>query len=313
MPSLRPIAIAISDLHLSLSMPSCRNDKDWLDVQAAYLQQVKDLHKELEMRSEHVEEVFVLCAGDIFDRWNTPPELINFALQHLPNRMLCVPGQHDLPNHRMDQVHRSGYGVLKRAGKIVDLSEMPFTIQSMSVYGFGWGQEITPPRARRKDSPQIALIHKYCWTKSTGYPNAPEEARLGAYAHALKDYDVALFGDNHKDFLREMKSGVQVLNIGGFIRRKSDEISRKPSIGIIYHDGTVEQYPLDTSFDVFHEDAETRKEVPIDMQTFIKGLEDLGEHGLNFVEAVEQYLRKEGVPNETKEIILRATKADDEK
>ena len=296
-----PIAIAIADLHLSLTAPACRADKDWLDVQAGYLQQVRDLCPHPKFP--------VLIAGDIFDKWNPPPELINFALEHLPERCLCVAGQHDLPNHRMDHMHRSGYGVLVETGRILNLTpNCPFTVHEMSVYGFGWNEKITPPRARRKNAPQIALIHQYCWTVKSGYPGAPAEARLVEFMKPLKDYGVAVFGDNHEGFLKNLKTGTTVLNCGTFIRRKSDEIKYKPSVGFIYSDGSIKREYLDTSGDVFHDKPEERQDVPLDMQAFIEQLQELGEHGLNFREAVENHLRKADMDEETKQIILEAIK-----
>jgi len=303
-PSATPIAIAISDLHLSLLQPACRADKDWMAVQAGYLDQVKKMADEL--------RVPVLCAGDVFDRWNAPPELINFALKHLPDGMICVPGQHDLPNHRVDQIHRSGYGVLKQVGKIVDINEEYSPNRGTKwvfiISGFGWGREIkSPPKVdevyTESNFPQIALIHRYCWTEFHSYPGAPEDSNLSKFAKSLKGYDVAIFGDNHKGFLSELKSGTTVLNVGGFIRRKSDEVGYNPSVGIIYSDGTVKRRKLDTSADVFHEEIAGREEVPLNMKEFIDGLEGLGEHGLNFREAVENHLRDEELTPAVKQII----------
>ena len=114
------IAILCSDLHLSLQRPACRADDDWMGVQAGYLNQLKQLAVDSNYSFGTLPIAF---AGDLFDKWNVQPELINFALEHLPDGMICVPGQHDLPNHRLDQVHRSGYGVLVAAGKIVDASK----------------------------------------------------------------------------------------------------------------------------------------------------------------------------------------------
>ncbi|MFK5283767.1 hypothetical protein ACI3PL_29745, partial [Lacticaseibacillus paracasei] len=80
------------------------------------------------------------------DRWNAPPELINFDLEHLPTGMICVPGQHDLPNHNLDDMRRSGYGVLKRTQKIFDLSGRcrDWSLEDLYVSGFGWGQDVAP-------------------------------------------------------------------------------------------------------------------------------------------------------------------------
>jgi len=296
-----PIAIAIADLHLSLLQPACRADKDWLEVQAGYLKQVKDITEGFDDPSRRLP---ILCAGDIFDRWNAPPELINFALQHLPDGMICVPGQHDLPNHRTDQVHRSGYGVLKQVGKIVDISGKRTNKDiGLLVYGFEWGSEILPPDHEKPDLLQVALIHQYCWTDFHSYPGAPEDSNLSKFAKSLKGYDVAIFGDNHKGFLSELKTGTTVLNVGGFIRRKSDEIGYNPSVGIIYSDGTVKRCKLDTSADKFHEEIAEREEVPLNMKEFIDGLEGLGEHGLNFREAVENHLRDEELTPAVKQII----------
>jgi len=300
MPSMRnptQIAVLCSDLHLSLTQPICRNDDDWMQVQADYLQQLRALAAYYP----------VICAGDIFDRWNAPPELVTFALQHLPDNMICVPGQHDLPNHRRDQVHRSGYGVLVEAGKILDISNGCIhhcAKQNLTCHGFGWDEEIES--YTDKDSHiHLAVIHRYCWYRSNRYPNAPAENECSAFRKQLKGFHAAVFGDNHLGFVAEAGS-CNVINTGGFIRRKSDEINYQPSVGILYSNGTVVRYFLDTETDRFHVKEEQPEEVPINMQEFIKGLEELGEHGLNFREAVENHLRNEEVDKRTKQIILEA-------
>lgn len=270
-------------------------------VQASYLKQVKQMAAPLGLP--------ILCAGDIFDRWNAPPELINFALRELPDGMICVPGQHDLPNHRIDQIDRCGYGVLKQTGKIIDIAGRVHVTHDLFIRGFGWGQEIKPIKdddeVNDEGGPSIALIHRYCWDIEHSYPGAPKENHVGEFMKRLKGYDIACFGDNHKGFLRVLKTGTTVLNVGGFIRRKSDEITYHPAVGIIFDDGTVKHKKL-TLLDDFHVGVEDREEVPLNMEEFIQGLEALGEHGLNFREAVENHLRNEEIDKETKEIILRA-------
>lgn len=298
-----PIAIAISDLHLSLTAPACRADKDWLKVQAHYLQQVKDIAKDLP----------VLCAGDIFDRWNPPAELITFALQNLPEGMIAVPGQHDLPNHRIEDVHRSGYGVLVEAEKIVDTSNVGAirlrapTICAL-VNGFGWNQKITSPKETVDGLLNIALIHRYVWADDAKYPDAPEDANIH-HLPGIADYDVVITGDNHR-FFTARKGRCYIFNPGTFIRRKSDEIDHEPCVGIIYSDGTVKRKKLDTTIDKFHSDAEHREEVALDMKRFIDGLEKLGEHGLDFREAVKNHLRKDEIGFATRKMILEALEAE---
>jgi predicted phosphodiesterase len=296
-----PIAVAVADLHLSLLQPACRADKDWMAVQAGYLKQLKELAYSKSLEAGNY--LPILVAGDIFDRWNAPPELINFALEHLPNNMLCVPGQHDLPLHRSDLMHRSGYGVLKQVGKIkdVDCEEL----ENFVVSGFGWEQEITSNRSKGETKLHIALIHRYTWTGGYHYPGATQPAHLGSLIKNLKGYDVAVFGDNHIPFLARVGL-CSVLNCGTFIRRKTDEIDYAPGVGIIYSDGTVKRKRLDTSGDLFHAQAKDRPEVAFNMKEFIERLEELGEHGLDFKEAVENHLKTEDVHPKVKEIILAA-------
>jgi predicted phosphodiesterase len=302
---MNPIAIAISDLHLSLLRPACRADKDWMILQAQYLNQVKELQRTF----NPIKPLPILCAGDIFDRWNTPPELINFALEYLPDGMVCVPGQHDLPNHRLDQVHRSGYGVLSRVGKIIDISgnqTWPFqkVAHDFWAIGSGWNEEIQTAPTNVKGL-KVALIHRYCWMENKCYPGAPVESNVSAFKKLLKGYQVAVFGDNHLSFTAQA-GDCNVLNPGGFIRRKSDEMDRLSCVGIIYEDGTVKRRKLDTTDDVFHDAVNARPELPMNLKEFIEGLEGLGEHGLNFIQAVENHLRGEDIDPQTKEFVLKA-------
>jgi len=78
----------------------------------------------------------------------------------------------------------------------------------------------------------------------------------------------------------------------------------RPRVGILYSDGTIKCKFLDTSEDKFHETEADRPEVEFNMSDFLVGLEELGEHGLNFREAVENHLRTEDICERTKGIIL---------
>lgn len=291
------IAILCSDLHLTLQKPACRNDKDWMKTQAFYLKQITKLQATNS-------EVKVIVAGDIFDKWNPAPELINFALQYLPTGMICVPGQHDLPNHRIDLMHRSGYGVLDECRKIVDISGEKLVCRNFTAYGFGWEQEITPLEDRSTNKIHIAVVHRYCWKEGHSYPGAPATGNVNHLRKLLKGYNVAVFGDNHKGFLSQFDD-TWVMNCGGFIRRKADEKDYRPRVGLLYSNGEVEQHCLELD-DVFHDDAVERDAQAFDMRAFISGLEGLGEQGLDFKEAILQHMEREKTDDATRQIILAA-------
>lgn len=290
------LAILVADIHLTTLKPACRNDKDWMETQAFYLDQLK----------KFADGSPILCAGDIFDRWNTSPELINFALKYLPDGMICVPGQHDLPNHRIDLMDRCGYGVLRQTGKIQDISNRIIQEKGMRIYGFGWGQSIKSPKRDPGSYVQVALAHQYVWQAGSSYPGAPDSSHVSKLARSLEHFHVGVFGDNHKGFTAKLAGKVVVHNCGGFIRRKTDEMDYEPSMGILYGDGTVKRVRFDTSIDRFHAIPEDKKSAPLNMKAFLDGLEGLGEHGLNFQEAVENYLKTENVDPKVKEIILSA-------
>lgn len=293
----KPIAIGISDLHLSLQKPACRADKDWMAVQAGYLKQVRDL-------SYRLNQVPVLCAGDIFDRWNAPAELINFALAELPEKMLCIPGQHDLPEHRMDAIDRSAYATLVLARKVIDTSgDQNLFDYKFIIDGFGWGQHIHA--ARKKSKLRIALVHKYLWAYDKCYPGAPESSNIASFKKEFEGWNVIISGDNHQHFKSPTTVGGVIFNPGTFIRRKSDEISHIPCAAIIHDDGTVKPFYFNTEGDKFHFGVKDQTPAPINMRDFINQLESLGEHGLNFREEVERYLENNEVEEETRQIILR--------
>jgi hypothetical protein len=300
-----PIAVLCSDLHLTLALPACRADKDWMAVQAHYLNQLW-ISDEREGKDEYLP---VICAGDIFDRWNPPPELINFALQHLPDGMLCVPGQHDLPNHRIEDMYRSGYGVLKQAGRIVDLThsiQRQGWVRPVILHGFGWGEDIQPVPRDKDGCLYVAVIHKYIWTIGHSYPGAPEEAHLAQLMPKLKGYDVAVIGDNHKGFSKKLKTGTFVFNCGGFIRRKSDELKYEPQVGILYDDGSVAAIKLNTSIDRFRTPEEMAEVFEVDMDGFVDQLEKLGEHGMDFRETVYHSLDGMDIPEPVKDLVRKA-------
>jgi hypothetical protein len=297
----KEIAILCSDLHLSLQAPACRADKDWLTVQADYLHQLKRRAGGNDLKPA----LPVICAGDIFDRWNAPPELIRFALCHLPNGMICVAGQHDLPNHSHSEMHRSAYGVLVEAEKIRDISfsKEPWIAEHFIAYGFGWNQkiELNEPLSR-EGSVNLAVIHRYVsFDAATAYVGADESTRLNRMPE-LKSFDAVLLGDNHIPWCWRRC----FFNHGTFIRRKSDEIHLEPAMGILHSDGTITRELYDTSKDRFHENAKERETVSDTMRQFIEGLEGLGEHGLNFRTAVKHHLESNKLPDETKRIILES-------
>ncbi len=295
--SKRVAAIACADLHFSLKPPIARSCKDWLKVQQGYIDQLcllAEIHK-----------CPVLCAGDICDKASMPPELISFLLKYLP-QMYAIPGNHDLPNHDYQAMHRSVYGVLVQAGKIIDLEPgKPMEITGGSgtplrLHGFPWGYVPTPLKSNGLML-EIALLHEYIWKKTdSAYPGAPESAHISHLHEKVEGYDVVIIGDNHKSF-GSVERAPRIINVGGFMRRKADEKDHKPSVVVIFSDGSTIRHYLDCSRDEFNDVGEVEKLLSgIGVQTFIEALSILGGAAIDFASAVEQIMERDKVSPDVK-------------
>lgn len=70
-------AVLVSDIHLSTKQPICRIDKNWMEVQKRYINQLYSL-------TGNDFGVPIVMAGDLFDKWNQSPEMINWCIDNLP-------------------------------------------------------------------------------------------------------------------------------------------------------------------------------------------------------------------------------------
>lgn len=301
MPNVR--GILVSDIHLQARAPIARSpEPDWFEAMARPLAEIEALAEE--------HDAPVVYAGDIFDRWNSSAEVINFALERLP-RGFAVPGQHDLPHHNYDDIKRSAYWTLVEADHITNLEPGdPTPAGELTLYGWPWGFDARPPGPPLPGTElTVAVVHRYVWTRGTGYPGAPDTARVGAYHREFGRYDVAAFGDNHIGFISNWKDGGVVCNCGGLMRRKTDEREYRPGVGLLLNDGTVERHYLDTSQDEFIRatEAEEMVEQLLDMGGFLKSLRDLGvNEALDFTVAVRRFLHENPTADRVAEIILSA-------
>jgi hypothetical protein len=301
------VAILLSDIHLSIRPPRARaGEPNWLAAMARPLKEVSLLAEE--------KECPVICAGDIFDKWNSPPELINFAMKALPF-MWAVPGQHDLPHHLYDKREKSAYWTLVEADVVKNLH--PETAQVVLVrddyvlhlHGFPWGYPVEHPQTFDYEDRtvfRVAVVHEYLWMKGHCYPGAPEENNVTGRKD-FKGYDVAVFGDNHKGFLTN-RGKCQILNCGGFMRRNSDQQDYQPCIGILRPDGSVERIALDITADVLNHTQSTVPEVGPDQELtrFVEELEEFGGTVLDFPEAMKQALDRLKPDEQVREIIAEA-------
>lgn len=299
----RVIAILCSDMHLSAKPPVWRSEEpDWFEAMAKPLKELSDL--------AFFHKCPILHSGDLFDKWNSPAELINFALEHLPE-MWSIPGQHDLPFHQLKDIKKSAYWTLVQSGKVKNLIPgHTFQItHDVNLTGFPWGCPLERIK-KENESIFIALVHEYKWCSGASYPNAPQAAKVTKAK--TKGYDIISYGDNHISFDVHGHEGV-IWNNGGFMKRHRDEVDHKPRVGLVMTDGTVESYFLNTDDEVYmkKQAADTFTEGP-KMDKFFDTLEGLGSSELDFKAAVKEYTETETVSKATKKIINECMEVNDE-
>lgn len=297
------IAILCSDFHLSQAAPVWRsNEPNWYGAMRQPLLQLCSIQEQF--------DVPVLIAGDVFDKWNSSPKLINFALKYFPEKVWAIPGQHDLPLHNYDNLEDSAYRTLEIAGRLSDLPAKSciWINQYMSVTSFPWGFPITP--CESDHGIKIALVHEYAWIKGHSYPTAPRENMLRLRSRNIIDnkhfgYDVIVYGDNHKGFQTKIGS-TEIFNCGGFMRRHSDQLDYKPMVGLLTQYGKVIPFPLNTKgenhLSTLMTPIEGMKEA-VDMTEFKEELQKLGVVGLDYFKMLNQFLRDKKVKKKIKKII----------
>jgi hypothetical protein len=299
------IAVLCSDIHLCHTCPPARsNESNWYDAMARVLHELGEIARHY--------NVPIFCAGDVFDRWNSPPELINFAFKHM-HMMYSIPGQHDLPNHSLEDIQRSAYWSLVDAGVIVNLiGSTPHVVEGAIVHAFPWGVPIDVPSDGEGDMINVALSHRYAWKKGKGYPGASMDAMIGNIPN-LDNYDVAVFGDNHQSFdcRKSPTSKCTVVNPGCLIPRKSDERKYHPSVYLLRDDKTVQAFELGTLEDKWIDEAECEDAPSLSgMESFLEELRSLDADSLDFSEAVNRYCEDRGVPERTRVMIRESMGAE---
>jgi len=255
----------------------------------------------------------LVLAGDLFHKWNSPPRLVNWALEHLPH-LYSIVGQHDLPNHSYDLLKDSAYYTLMRAGQITNLAPGEVRgVESLILHAFPWGSELKPCEESQKHTfaVNVAVVHRYIWTNTTGHVGANEKDHLWELKSLRKgkNYGLMHFGDNHVSFLSDrLPEETIVLNPGSLMVRNRDQRAHCPFVGLLHRDETLSVQYLDCSEDkmLALDDLQQEEAQALDMAEFFQELTDRKGVAPDFPEALRHYLEHNRVRKEVVEIALTA-------
>jgi hypothetical protein len=303
----RVVGVVASDCHFSHKVPIARSaEPDWYAAQERVLEQIKFLCTSYTYQEKPVP---FIIAGDVVDKPEQPPELINFLLRLLPDEVIAVAGQHDLLHHNITDIHKSAYWTLCEAGKIQHIEKKLNLPCQIRLYGFSWQQEIVPPKL--KTARNVAIIHSYIWMKGCSYTGVEMETSVKSWSKKLYGYDSAFFGDNHKGFFQmtEVQDGSEpwIMNCGAMIRRKADEINYQPQVGLLLESGTFTTVNLPTDEDKW---LDVDKALDIiesgaEVAEFLDELGSLGGSALNFIDAVMAFLKHHKVGGAVRDKITK--------
>ena len=212
--------------------------------------------------------------------------------------MSVVAGNHDLPQHNMDLIHKSGLQTLVKAGA-VDLLE-----------GTHWGEEpfhgtFLIPSATHHDK-CIAVWHVMTYVGEKPWPDCTD-LNARQILEKYPQFALILTGHNHKTFVREVDERLLV-NPGSITRQTAAQIDHKPCVFLWYSDdNTVEQVFLKTEAGVIsreHLDRVEKRDARI--TAFVKRLTGSWKSTVSFEENLERFRQNNHVRKSVMDIVYKS-------
>lgn len=292
----RADCIFTADIHLRDDTPECRTD----DFAAARQRKIEWLRG---LQAENG-GCPIIDGGDLCHKWQVSSELEGWALINMPDGMITVPGQHDLPNHSLALYKKSSLHVLEAAGKVKVLIDSEKIkghthIGEHLVTGFAYGTTLLSDRKNtgNANSRTVAVVHAFVGETVPPFINGYTSAQILA---ALPGYDVIVAGDHHVPLVHVARNGRLVVVPGSMMRTTADQADFRPRVYLWYADtNTVEPayYPIETGV-VSREHLDRAEERETRMTAFVNRLDGDGvEVGLSFADNIEKYMVENGVRN----------------
>lgn len=264
--------------------PPCRTDSIW-DAQWGKVQQIRKLQAKYDCP--------IFLSGDLFDHWKTSPNLINKTIQELSYlNISTVAGNHDLPQHNYELLHKSGLDTLFRSGCI-----SPF-------FGHGdWGKSVT--NYVKIKNKKIIVSHEMTYLENIPYPGC-EDPECSLLFKKYPEADLIITGHNHETFTCT-KKGRSLINPGSLTRHKADQIDHKPCVFLWNAEtNTAKTHYLKVQENIISRDhIEIQNQKEKNIQNFLMKLKETWEIGLSFEDNIQKGLKLNKIPQNIQEIILK--------
>lgn len=278
-------SIFCSDLHLREDTPTCFMG-DFQKEQWGCLDYISNLQK--------IHNCKVFCGGDIFHHWKASPWLLSKTIKHLPDQFYSVAGQHDLPQHNMSLINKSGIYTLVEASKLVLLDECH------------WGQIPNKGSWYFEEFDCHLLVWHHLTYITTPFPGA-----TGGQAEGLlrkyKKFPIILCGDNHQSFYTEYE-GRLLVNPGPITRQTADQIDFQPRVALWYADtNTITWVNLPMQEGVIsREHIEVKEQRDARIDAFISKLDGDWQVEMSFEDNLRNFFAVNNVREPVQQIIYKA-------
>jgi DNA repair exonuclease SbcCD nuclease subunit len=275
-------ALICGDWHLREDPPRCRTDNYW-SAQWKKIHYIRKLQK--------VHDCPVLQPGDFFDHWKPSPRLLAQTFLNMPDNVLAIYGNHDLPQHSFELRDRCGLYALA-AG-------VPDKIQIRNE-----GEPI------HINDRSIIMFHRPVYE----YEVPPWHPAADTAEHVLKtnpEFDLIVTGDVHDRFVVEYKDRLLV-NAGSMTRMTADQIDHIPAVYLWYAaDNTVQEVLLPIEPDVITRDYLEHQQIrEARYHAFIDRLKKEGRPELSFKANLERYFATNSTLPSVQKLIYQLLEAE---
>lgn len=282
--------ILTADWHLRDDTPSCRTD-NFEEAQWSKVRQIMKLKKQ--------HNCAVLHAGDLFHHWKPSPYLITKTLQEIDwydqrADFVTVAGQHDLPQHNLSLIEKSGFYTLLEAGAINWIKD-----------GGNFGQPVGSWVSYQ--GRKVGVWHHFVWNgKDWPWPDC-DQITARQVLKENPEYDLIVTGDYHRPFTYEYKGRILV-NCGCLTRQAADYDDHRPRVYLWNAEtNTVKPHYLKIQEGVVSRThIEKREERDKRMDAFIEKLSDEWEVSVSFEENLKRFISSNTIRKQVVALVYKA-------
>jgi len=303
-----PDALLLADPHIRSDKPRCRTEEDYLDTQDGKITFIFKLARK--------HQCPILIAGDLGNEAQWPNWLLRwftFKVKKYGVKIYAIPGQHDLPYHRLRHWKKSAIGVLGTA-KVINLIGIkghfaPKEIKSFDLIPFPYGRPIVPimkGASSLKSEPMVAMSHQMVIDRRL-WPG-----QVAIKGHQLlrqfPEYKLILTGDNHTPFVFKYEDRILV-NPGSVFRQEADEVNHRPRVYLWYSkSNTVKAVYIPIKKGVVsREHIDEKDERSERLTKYVDQMKLEYKVGTSYKKNLIKYFRKNEVDKKVKERVLEAS------